>query len=310
MKILSPLVISAALFATAMIPSLNATTLDLSEAKGFNLLTWGNATQPNSDIEGRAAIGGNASFSNFSIGNSIVSANLSDAALIVGGNLTVSNGSVKNGSVYVGGNEFGSMTTTAGTVTSTNLGAAVPFNFATAKSALSTKSATYGAALATGTSLLQYSTLTLTGSNADLNIFNISGTDLDAASTLSLNVTAGSHVLINVSGTSVNFDNAGLSGFTSDLTLFNFYQATSLTFSSVSMVGSILASSANVTYNNGNVNGELIANSFTGGGELHNSIFKNQKPPTNVPDTTSTALLGLFGLIGCGLFRRLSSNRR
>lgn len=161
----------------------------------------------------------------------------------------------------------------------------------------------------TGTSILQWSTLTLTGNNADVNVFSITAAELSGASTLVLNATAGSRVLVNVSGVSATFSNKGLQGFSPSLTVFNFYEATVLNMAGIGVEGSILAPLADVSFVSGQMNGQLIANSFSGAawgvGELHNHTFNNQTtPPLSVPDVASTGLLVGGALIGAMALRR------
>jgi choice-of-anchor A domain-containing protein len=290
--------------------NLPAVTVSLAEAHDFNLLTWNNANLRWSDTEGRVAVGGNATFHGYRIGETT---NLTPAtgSFIVGGNLTVSDGGgeVHKGSIYVGGTYSGpsDLNKQPGSFISTNLGSAVPFDFASAKTALIAKSISWGAEASTGTSLLQWSTLTLTGSDAELNIFNITAAELASAYTLTINTPLNAHVLINISGTTANFSNKGINGtFTTTTTVFNFYEATMLEMCSIGIQGSILAPMADVKFYNGQMNGQLIAKSFDGAswggavGQMNNNPFQNQTPPepvpTNVPDSGSTALLLLGAL--------------
>lgn len=290
-------------------------TLNLSEAQDYNLLVWGNATLLNSDTEGRVAVGGNASFSSYSVGTHVPAGNPLGGNLVVGGNLTAGHGQVYNGSIYVGGTYNGpgyALNSAPGSITSTGLGAVgLPFDFADAQSALTAKSQTYGTAAANGSAQLQWSTLTLTGTDDSLNIFNITSAMLNSASTLVLNVAASSHALINVSGAAASFSNMGLFGVTSTHTLFNFHEATSLAMSGIGVEGSILAPLADVSFISGQMNGQLIAKSFAGAqwgvGELHHHPFNNQ-PETSVPvpDTASTGLLLGLGLLSLPLARRFT----
>lgn len=312
MSLSSRLLALALTFAAGATVATRAATINISEAQDFNLLTFGNTTLLNSDTEGRAAIGGNATFSSYSVGDHATNPSPTTGSLIVKGNLSATGGQVYNGSIYVGGSYSGpgySLNSAAGSVTTYGLGNAVPFDFSAAQTALAAKSASYGAEAANGTSVLQWSTLTLTGTQTGLNavnIFNITAAQLSAASCLVLNVAADSHVLINVSGTSVTFSNKGLQGFDAENTLFNFYQATSLTMSGIGVQGSILAVNADVNFQSGQMNGQLIAKSFSGAswgvGELHNHAFENQvsSAPSNslaaVPDAASTGILMLIAL--------------
>ena len=164
-------------------------SLNIGEANGYNLMVSGNATLSGSDIEGRAAVGGNAWFAGYSVGTSI-----SDGwtplggALVVGGNLTAGNGEVRRGSIYVGGNYSGPSTYTlnssAGSVTQANMGSGVPVNFSLAMSGLAAKSVLYGAAAETGSSILAWSTMTLWGASRNVNVFNMTANELAGASGL------------------------------------------------------------------------------------------------------------------------------
>jgi choice-of-anchor A domain-containing protein len=279
----------------------NSVSLDLSAAQGYNLLTWGNASLLNSDTQGRVAIGGNATFNSYSIGNAAGITNPSTPALVVGGTLTAGNGNVYEGSIDVGGAYAGpsySINSAAGSVLEANLGTSgIPFIFSTAYNVLESDSQLYGAQAANGTSIEQWSTLTLTGTNSTLDIFDISASLLQSASTVTINAPSGAQVLINVSGTDVTMSNKGFNGtFDSDAnTLFNFYQATTLDLSGIGIDGSVLAPLANVDFASGQLNGELIAASFTGDGELHQDAFNNPIAPASVPDATNTA--GLLGAV-------------
>lgn len=290
----------------------HATPLNISEAGGFNLLVWGDAMLINSDTEGRVAVGGNAAFSSYSIGTHANNPSPFDPSFVVGGNLTAGHGQVYNGSIYVGGTYSGpgyNLNSRAGSVTVAGMGNTVPFDFAGAEAALTAKSVTFGAEAANGTSVLQWSTLTLTGTNADLNIFNITASELESASSLVINTTPNSHVLINVSGASVTFGNKGISGtFDVNTTLFNFHEATNLNLMNIGIEGSILAPLADVSFYSGQMNGQLIANSFSGAtwgvGEMHEHPFENQPPPVNIPDAGGTALLLAGAMAGLLAVRR------
>ena len=284
-------------------------SLNIGEANGYNLMVSGNATLSGSDIEGRAAVGGNAWFAGYSVGTSI-----SDGwtplggALVVGGNLTAGNGEVRRGSIYVGGNYSGPSTYTlnssAGSVTQANMGSGVPVNFSLAMSGLAAKSVLYGAAAETGSSILAWSTMTLLGASRNVNVFNMTANELAGASGLVLAVPAGSRVLVNVSGTSATFSSKGLFGFVAENTLFNFYQATDLTMGAIGVVGSILAPKANVKFVRGQMKGQLVAKSFTGAGELHNYGFNNQGV-VSAPEVGETGWLMAMGLGACLVVERV-----
>ena len=298
---------SAILVAGLSVAQANSISLDLSAAQGYNLLTSGNAGLSNSDTEGAVAIGGSATLNGYSIGGSAGIVTPSTPALIVGGTLTAGSANVYEGSIDVGGAYSGpaGLNSASGSTLHANLGAGgIPFNFSNAFSTLDSNSLLYGSQAANGASSLQWSTLTLTGSNASLDIFDITAAMLQSASTITINAPTSAQVLINVSGASATLSNAGFSGtFNSDAnTLFNFYQATLLNISGICVNGSVLAPLANVTFNSGQLNGELIASSFTGSGELHEDTFNSQVAPhSTVPDSCNTAgLIGALLVVGAG----------
>ena len=278
-------------------------SLNIGEANGYNLMVSGNATLSGSDIEGRAAVGGNATFAGYSVGTAI-SAGWTPlgGALVVGGNLSAVGGDVTRGSIYVGGSYSGPSTYTlnssAGSVTQANMGSGVPVNFSLAMNGLAAKSVSYGAEAETGSSILAWSTMTLWGASRNVNVFNMTAGELAGASGLVLAVPAGSRVLVNVSGTSANFSSKGLYGFVAENTLFNFYQATDLTMGAIGVVGSILAPKANVNFVSGQMNGQLVAKTFTGAGELHNYGFNNQVV-VSAPEVGETGWLMAIGVGAC-----------
>ena len=79
--------------------------------------------------------------------------------------------------------------------------------------------------------------------------------------------------------------------------IFNFFDATSVAVGN--WQSSILAPGAAVSILNGNVQGFVYANSFAGGGELHNFDFTGVLPsftgvlPSAVPEPGTFAMFGL-----------------
>jgi len=236
--------------------------------------------------------------------------------LVVGGNLSASNGNVYEGSIDVGGTYSGpgyNINSASGSAVNSHLGSSgLPISFSAAFATLDSNSLVYGSEAANGSSVLQYSTLTLTGTNSSLDIFDISGSTLASASTVDIDAPSGAQVLINVSGTSDSMSNTGFGGtFNSDTnTLFNFYQATSLSLSGVGIDGSVLAPLANVTFNSGQLNGQLIAATFSGYGELHEENFNNQVIRVSVPESASTAELFGAALVAGACWEKFKSRSR
>jgi len=262
------------------------------QATGFNLYTSGDLTSSNSDIEGRAAAGGNANFSSFSVNSN----NVPGGGLFVKGNLTFTNGSI-NGDAYVGGTPsltgvgFGG----GGSLHATN----PAIDFVTTKSFLQGLSGSLKSIGNTGTVTKPFSTLLLTGASSSLNVFTVSSADLAAASDINIIVPVASTVLVNVTGTSMNLPNFGynINGSQSAgafaKVLWNMKDVTSLGIVG-SFNGSILAPDANVVTNYGQMNGQLIVNSFDGHLEMHQHPFEGQID--SVPEPASMAVLGLAAL--------------
>lgn len=136
------------------------------------------------------------------------------------------------------------------------------------------------------------------------------------ATTIIINVAApcvGTVCAINVPS-STNF-NSLLASYGLD-TLWNFYNATTLTLGG-QFVGTVLAPDAAVS-NSNQIDGDLIASSFSGSGELHNYAFggdltfgsPSENAPAVIAEPSSIALVGV-GLVGLVVIvRRRRDGRR
>jgi len=114
-------------------------------------------------------------------------------------------------------------------------------------------------------------TVTFTGTDPEMNVFKINGDDLTGTTSYNFNVPAGSSVIVNVFPTvapgggfkSMTIANAGMSGnVTPGNLLWNItwtQPPTSLTVSSVSWIGSILAPNSVLSLNNDHVTGTVVA---------------------------------------------------
>lgn len=145
----------------------------------------------------------------------------------------------------------------------------------------------------TGTADFAFGAGTFTGTNAPVEVFNISGADLDpgfqgTASFADNTIAPDATIIINVSGTNVTLNHALLAGRINDPNnttgdtdavvhnvIWNFYEATDLTIASAAN-GTILAPLANITVDN-NINGRVYAGgnlTHSGSGtEIHNYSF-------------------------------------
>jgi choice-of-anchor A domain-containing protein len=258
----------------------------LGAAADYGLFALHGVNLFNSTIEGRSAVGGNATITGYSIGDKLPDSNGTRDDLIVGGNLTFTNGQVANGNaVYGGTGTFTSFGIPNGT-TRQQVGV---INFAQAEASLDALSDQDAALPANGTVSYAYGNLTLTGTNPVQNVFDVTASQLWYASNLVIKAPAGSSVVVNVSGANDRMQSMGvtLQGVGKESVVLNFPQASQLTLNGVGVPGNILAPRAHVDFSNGNVQGTLVASSWTGSGVI------NYTPPTPPPPAGTSAISGL-----------------
>lgn len=170
---------------------------------------------------------------------------------------------------------------------------------------------------------------TFKGTDPTENIFNVAAGDLETLKKLTFEVPDTAKVVVNIEGDTINLGGFGVFFGAQDCNpgadrtvhlwcrdrsqtiLFNFSQANSLNLSEVSWMGSILAPHADIAFNNGHINGTLIAGSLSGNGESHLHLFNSDTvsamSSTSVPEPTGVlSLLGLLVMGRCRLNRRAS----
>jgi choice-of-anchor A domain-containing protein len=306
-----PVIAAAALAAAALASAAQADT-----AKDYNLFVLHNMNMPSSDVEGRVAVGGDANISSYSVGTKSPSSGVN---FVVGGNLNAQ-GSSANGKVVVAGTTNTSyawnniLPSTTPIPVNFNAEAARLGNLSTMLDGYANtgtvKYVNYGGAHGTQTSLV--------GSNAGLNVFDLDGAKLTDTNTFTITLKPGSTALINVSGTSDLWSNAGLTIIGGDASsiLWNFTDATTLGFSGMSFLGSVLAPNANYLGGWGQINGQMIVGSFSGtnGSTQVNKVsfagdLLGLTPTTGaVPEPAVWVMMvGGFGLVGAMLRRRRRS---
>ncbi len=250
----------------------NAGAINFANYEHFNTLIFNDFYGGNSDVEGRLAVGGNATLSNYSVneyrspGRSGPVHSTDSSVLSVEGDLYLSN-SLVNGKASVGG----SISLTNAALNDVT-GQAVDFN--DAYSQLS-QLATNLAHLNVNTSISSESgKLRLKGdSTADVQVFALTSSllssawgfdviDIDIADTIIFNISGEDAQLTDANFYNYDsvFDAADLGKHTENI-IFNFYQASSLHIDT-GVWGSLLAVNAEVNCGSGVVWGQVYAHAW------------------------------------------------
>lgn len=268
---------------------------------GGNLVTTGSTT-----IKGGTDVRGNATINTPTLSKGL---RTNGSVTLNGGGGSV-NGGLTYGTTYSGFNYI-SGTKTANTAATVSP-AASPIDFSAARTEMRAASASWSGLAATGSSNLQWSTMTLTGNSSSLNVFTLSASDFTGVSTFNINVPAGSTVLINIAGDNVSLPNIGWnlngksltsnsSGADYGTLLWNFYQATKVSYSSLG--GAVFAPWADVTSSNGQLNGVVVAENYYGSGGEQYRAFVGSLPSSSsggghvIPEPTALSALLMTGLI-------------
>jgi len=238
-------------------------TYTLGEADDFNVFVFGDYTG-GLDVQGAIAAGGDLDMTGFSVNGS---ATTTGTAIVVGDTLTLDSGTVYGDAFYGTSASLSSSVTFSGG--SASMGS--PIDFATAETDLQNTSAAIAGLSATAATVTPWGAVTMSGSDATLNTFMLSGSDLSSATSVSISAPAGSVVVVNIDGNAPSAGNfaISLSGVDETTVLWNFYEATSLSLTSIGWEGSLLAPYADITFSNGNFDGNLVGASLTGPAEGH-----------------------------------------
>jgi choice-of-anchor A domain-containing protein len=312
-----------------------AISIDLGAATGYNLFIKENFTQPGADSQGKIAIGGNANIGQYDVGVNYEPGTWRDGkqfwtepgkysdVLVVGGNLTTTQwawGNIK-GNLVLGGE------LTAGSSKNAVLGKttkAIPIDFTSAFEQLSDLSQELAGQSNTGGLEFKYNNwLILDGtSSSDVYVTNITGQMLANATDLTANgLDSNDTLIINVSGKNINFDSLNYGkresfdalDMSASNILYNFFEAENIIFSG-GIKGNILAPNANFTFLQGDLSGQVIAKSWTGGwgaqANLWDGFFvppevsEPYTPPVATVPEPSSGLLICCGLLALALIRR------
>ncbi len=268
----------------------------------FNAIIYQNASTQ-SDIEGAAVIGGN--FSGATMYNNPVGSHAPGfGALTVYGSTSGNSININDGgNAYVGGSRGAQVNFNGGG----GYVAAPGEGIADFEAPLNALSASLSQLAATGTlpKADNNEVINAIAGASGIAVFDLTAAQLAAIPSFSINLNGASTVLFNVDGSSASFnanDESGSNG--AGRIIWNYYDATGTVAINTLLGGTVLAPAARVT--NGNqIDGALVAQQWTGSGELHDVPFTGTLPsdPTSVPEPASITLLGI-ATIGLGLLRR------
>ncbi|MEU2229767.1 choice-of-anchor A family protein [Streptomyces vietnamensis] len=274
-----------------------------------------------SDSEGAVAVGGDATFgapggSGFSVGSRLSDTDLAKLpgghSLIVGGTLKASGVVLVKGSGIAGKVVDGSRGETFDVDGDKVATGPSPIDFGKEFTGLRKLSADWAGVRPNGETAADGRSLYLTGTDAKLNVFAVSGADLEKAGEIYLKVPVGSSTLVNVIGTSYDMAAKPTSGvwiseggdYVQDdydrhtdghksirsKLLWNFPQAETVKKNSSAWPGAILAPRAAVTMTSGHINGSVIAESLdtAPGSETHQMNFTGCLPEVTTPQPVVT----------------------
>lgn len=259
------------------VDEVNNATFNLGPAADYNLFVLYDVTQPSSDTEGRVAVGRDANFANYSIGDKLPP-NSGDV-LVVGRNLEYTSGAVYNGNVVYGNNTNLDSNYYAVSISGGTLRKDYPIDFPAARSYLKGLSNTLFGYATNGSTTMEWGGLKLEGTNPLLNVFKVDGSDLSNANNVSISVPNGSVVLVNISGDNISWSGGlTVTGTSIGNVLYNFKQAKNITIQGIDVRGSILAPKAHVNFTAGVQNGQMICKSLEGAGQFNNTQFIGNIP--------------------------------
>jgi choice-of-anchor A domain-containing protein len=316
--------------------ALPAAASPLRAAGLYNEFIFEDIEQEGTDTWGRVAAGGNVTYRHMSVASrEEVVDNPADYELVVGGSLYFAHGSVgyfpeensgnplaKKGDIIVGGAAaFGLDAKGYATVTYGELAAGaqtLPVDFAAERDYLERASAFWAGLAPNGETRYLEGEIKLIGADPELNVFALAADKILRDIGLRFEAPPGATILVNISGGSgvlehfgfyfngldANRDHLGL--FPDTRILYNFYEATSLSIAGIEVHGSVLAPLAAARFDDGHIEGNLIAKSLVGAGEAHNELFDGRLPLPGtqpVPEPATAALVGA-GLLALGAWKR------
>jgi len=256
-------------------------------ASSYNAYTNEDFVCVNSDVQGRLAVGGDASIQDYSIAcdvsatggdcvsfGSVTCADLTDSgtnanSFVVGGNLFATNGEVVVGNAVYGGTFNNDPSFQAGSGCSFVNQAT---DFSTNGQYLQDLSLSVSNLQATGSVTNNYGSYVLTGTySPTMEVFSLTADQLCNSYGFTITgILTTASIFVNVAGSSISCGNFGMQGYSPNKAVFNFYQATSLSIFNIQWQGSILAPLADSSnFGNGVIDGQVFVNSISESGNCN-----------------------------------------
>jgi choice-of-anchor A domain-containing protein len=230
------------------------------------------------DVVGKVAAAGNIRMTDFAVGSGLPDTHIANT-LVAGGNLSLSRGALW-GDAWYGGSYSADLSVTSyrGSVSQGS-----PINFEARGAQLSALSDQLAGLAVNGTTAREsWGGITLSGTDAHVNVFDVDANAFTGAALLSINAPTGSLAVVNIHGDSATFTGFGHAfngGIDQRGVLYNFVDATSINAHGFGFWGTVLAPSAHIHFTDGSFDGGIYASSFTGNAEGHINPLQDRDIP-------------------------------
>jgi choice-of-anchor A domain-containing protein len=334
MKSLSKIILTSAIFTTsfagnALFADLNSNPWDLNVYVIDNIGTSANPYE--SDIEGMAGAGGNVYLQNFSLNVNGSVTPTTPYSLYSGGTVNTTSGQFNNGGVQAVGSVTLTNTTTSGNVSSGGslFGSSGQITGNATLKGTNQSTITINGSVSTGqtfspvlnqTTVANFfknasnvwnnlsptttwtnssSTLILNNPMAGLNVVDISLSQWNALTGIQNNLPSNAYIVFNIDDTTTpgsdTLNAISLNGISANNILLNLPNASVLAMTG-GTYGSVLATNATITFTNGVLQGNLVAENLQGSGQVDSGAFVGYSTLAAPEPSTYLLLCGMIGV--------------